>query len=66
MSLVDFGPWMGKTVVMHVSVGGSNVSLPCRIVGESNACVRVRLGDNGDVDIYKDMIGTIETDNDTA
>ena len=58
----NFSAWMGKSVVMNVVSGTSRVALCCRVVHESDELVRVRISDQWDVDIYKEMISAIELD----
>jgi hypothetical protein len=48
--------WMGKPVFLNLTAGGIKTALSCTIIGESNSTVRVRIGNQWDVDIYKEMI----------
>ncbi|HEY2932670.1 MAG TPA: hypothetical protein VGK99_13070 [Acidobacteriota bacterium] len=48
--------WMGKPVFLNLTAGGIKTTLFCTIIGESNSTVRVRIGNQWDVDIYKEMI----------
>jgi len=54
--------WVGKTVVLQVTLGDINVPLRGRLVGDVGDAVRLRVGDGWDVDIYKSMIIAIEED----
>ncbi len=47
---------------MNVVSGTSEVPLCCTLLSEFKGRVRVRIRDKWDVDIYKDMIGSIEAD----
>lgn len=60
----DFSPvysaWFGRPVVMLVVIRQCHVPMPCRIVGESVADVRVRLHPGWEMDIRKDLILAVE------
>ncbi len=60
----DFSPvysaWFGKPVVMLVVIRQCHVPMPCHIVGESAADVRVRLQPGWEMDIRKDLILAVE------
>ena len=60
----DFSPvyssWFGKPVVMLVVIRQCNLPMPCRIVGESDADVRVRIKPGWEMDIRKDLILAVE------
>jgi hypothetical protein len=60
----DFSPaysaWFGKPVVMLVVIRQCHVPMPCRIVGESAADVRVRIRPGWEMDIRKDLILAVE------
>lgn len=60
----DFSPvysaWLGKPVVMLVVIRQCHVPMPCHIVGESAADVRVRLQPGWEMDIRKDLILAVE------
>jgi hypothetical protein len=60
----DFSPvysdWFGKPVVMLVVIRQCHVPMPCHIVGESAADVRVRLHPGWEMDIRKDLILAVE------
>lgn len=55
--------WMGQAVVLQISAGDMRVPLRGTIVGESPDAVRFRIGDGWDVDIYKEMVLSVEEDN---
>ena len=48
------------SVFLLVTTGKIKTSLFCKIVGESDATVRVRISDHWDLDIYKDMILAVD------
>ena len=60
----DFSPlyssWFGKPVVMLVVIRQYPVPMPCRIVGESVADVRVRIQSGWEMEIRKDLILAVE------
>ena len=60
----DFSPaysaWFGKPVVMLVVIRECHVPMPCRIVGESAAEVRVRLHPGWEMNVRKELILAIE------
>ena len=60
----DFSPvyssWFGKPVVMLVVIRQCPVPMPCRIVGESVADVRVRIQSGWEMQIRKDLILAVE------
>ncbi len=58
-----YAVWLGHPVVLQVAAGDLKVPLRGTIVGESNAAVRLRIGEGWDVDIYKAMILAVEEDN---
>jgi hypothetical protein len=55
-----YSAWFGKPVVMLVVIRRYHVPMPCRIVGESVADVRVRLHLGWEMDIRKDLILAVE------
>jgi hypothetical protein len=61
---VGFSPvysaWFGKPVVMLVVIRQCHVPMPCRIVGESAANVRVRVQPGWEMDVRKDLILAVE------
>ena len=52
--------WMGIPVFLNVTAGGTKTALFCTIIGESYDTVRVRIADEWDVDIYKEMILVVD------
>lgn len=52
--------WMGIPVFLNVITGEAKTSLFCTIIGESDATVRIRIADQWDVDIYKEMILVVD------
>lgn len=55
-----YSSWLGKPVVMLVVIRQCHVPMPCRIVGESAADVRVRIQPGWEMDIRKDLILAVE------
>ena len=55
-----YSVWFGKPVVMLVVIRRCHVPMPCRIVGESAADVRVRIQPGWEMDIRKDLILAVE------
>jgi hypothetical protein len=55
-----YSSWLGKPVVMLVVIRQCHVPMPCRIVGESVADVRVRIHPGWEMDIRKDLILAVE------
>ena len=62
----DFSPvysaWFGKPVVLLVVIRQCHVPMPCSIVGESVADVRVRIQPGWELDIRKELILAVEED----
>ena len=60
----DFSPvysaWLGKLVVLLVVIRECHVPMPCRIVGESFADVRVRIQPGLELEIRKELILAVE------
>ena len=60
----DFSPaysaWFGKPVVLLVVIRQCHVPMPCRIVGESVADVRVRIQPGWEMDVRKELILAVE------
>ena len=54
--------WLGRAVVLHVEVGDIKVPLRGKLLKENPETVRMRIGEGWDVDIYKDMILSVEED----
>ena len=55
-----YSSWFGKRVVMLVAFGQCHVPVPCRIVGESAADVRVRLEHGWELDVSKELVLAVE------
>jgi hypothetical protein len=58
----SYATWMGQAVVLQVSTADLRVPLRGMIVGESSDALRVRIGENWDVDIFKNMILGVQED----
>jgi hypothetical protein len=62
----DFSPaysaWFGKPVVLLVVIRQCHVLMPCCIVGETFAEVRVRINPGYELGIRKDLILAVEED----
>jgi hypothetical protein len=60
----DFSPvysaWFGKPVVVLVVVRECHVPMPCRIVGETAADVRIRIHPGWELDVRKELIVAVE------
>lgn len=60
----DFSPaysaWLGKPVVLLVIIRRCHVPMPCHIVGESAADVRVRIPPSWEMVIKKELILAVE------
>ena len=54
--------WVGKSVILQVTLGDIKVPLRGRLVGDVGAALRMRVGDGWDVDIYKSMITAVQED----
>ena len=52
----------GKAVVLLVVIRQCRVPIPCRIVGESVADVRVRVQPGWEMDVQKELILAVEED----
>jgi hypothetical protein len=55
----NYATWMGKPVILSISAEKTKTDLPCTIIGESDVAVRVRIADQWDVEIYKEMIQAV-------
>lgn len=59
-----YAPWLHQAVRLQVASGNLRVALRGTIVGETAHTIRFRLEQNWDVDIFKNMILSIEEDRD--
>jgi hypothetical protein len=55
-----YSVWFDKSVVLFVAIRKCRVPLPCSIVGESVADVRVRIKPGWEMDIRKELILAVE------
>ena len=55
-----YSSWLGKPVVMLVVIRQCHVPMPCRIVGESAADVRVWIHPGWEMDVRKELILAVE------
>ena len=51
-----YSAWVGKPVVLLVEVRRCHIPMPCSIVGESVAVVRVRFKPGWEMDLRKELI----------
>ena len=51
-----YSSWFGKPVVILVVIRQCHVPMPCRIVGESAADVRVRIQPGWEMDVRKNLV----------
>jgi hypothetical protein len=62
----DFSPvyttWIGKPVVMLVVIRQCRIPMPCWIIAESVADVRVRIKPGWEMDVRKELILAVEED----
>jgi hypothetical protein len=58
----DYSAWFGKPVVMLVVIRQFHVPMPCRIVSESFANVRIRIQSGWEMDVRKELIVAVEED----
>ena len=57
-----YSAWVGKPVVLLVVIRQCQVPVPCRIVSESVAEVRVRIHPGWELDVHKELILAVEED----
>ena len=57
-----YASWIGHAVVLQIAITDLRVPLRGMIVGETEDALRFRVGENWDIDIYKNMILAIEED----
>jgi len=55
-----YSSWLGKSVVLLVVLRKCHIPLPCWIVGESTADVRVRIKPGWEMDVRKELILAVE------
>jgi hypothetical protein len=55
-----YSAWFGKPVVLLVVIRQCHIPMPCRIVGESHADVRVCIDPGWEMNVRKDIILAIE------
>ena len=55
-----YSSWFGKPVVMLVVIRQCHIPMPCQIVGESAADVRVRIRPGWEMDVRKELILAVE------
>lgn len=58
-----YSDWLGRQAILQVKTGESLVPLRGLVVDESNDVLRFRLDGCWEVDIYKEMVLRVETDN---
>jgi hypothetical protein len=57
-----YAVWIGQPVILQLAAADSRVPLRGIIVAESDDCIRFRVEQAWDVDIYKSMILAMEPD----
>ncbi len=55
-----YSAWLGKPVVLLVVIRQCPVPMPCSIVGESDAEVRVRIQPGWEMGVRKELILAVE------
>ncbi len=55
-----YSTWFGKPVVMLVVIRQCHVPMPCHIIGETAADVRVRMQPGWEMDVRKNLILAVE------
>jgi hypothetical protein len=58
-----YAPWLHQAILLQVASGDLRVVLRGTIVGETANAVRFRLEPNWEIDIFKNMILSVEEDN---
>ncbi|MCL6481893.1 MAG: hypothetical protein K6U02_09210 [Firmicutes bacterium] len=58
-----YAPWLHQAILLQVASSDLRVVLRGTIVGETDNAVRFRLEPNCEIDIFKNMILSIEEDN---
>jgi len=57
-----YADWLGKPVVLLVSIRQCRVPMPCSIVSESLTELRIRVQPGWEMDIRKDLVLGVEED----
>ena len=57
-----FGVWIGQPVILQLVAADLRVPLRGIIVAETDDCIRFRVEQAWDIDIYKSMILAVEQD----
>jgi len=57
-----YSAWLGKSVVLLVVIRQCHIPMPCSIVGESVAEVRIRIKPGWEMDLRKELILAVEED----
>ena len=55
-----YSAWLGKSVVLLVVIRQCHIPMPCSIVGESVAAVRIRIKPGWEMDLRKELILAVE------
>jgi hypothetical protein len=61
-SLPIYSTWLGRPVVLLIQIRQGRVPIPCSIIGESDADLRVLLRAGWEMDVRKELILAIEED----
>jgi hypothetical protein len=57
-----YSTWLGRPVVLLIQIRQGRVPIPCSIIGESDADLRVLLRAGWEMDVRKELILAIEED----
>ena len=57
-----YSTWLGRPVVLLIQIRQGRVPIPCSIIGESDADLRVLLHAGWEMDVRKELILAIEED----
>jgi len=55
-----YSAWFGKSVVLLIAIRQCQVPMPCCIIGESVAALRVRIKPGFEMDLRKELILAVE------
>jgi hypothetical protein len=55
-----FASWIGRSVVLRVTVGDSMVSVRGMLLKDGSERLKMRLAEGFDIDVYKDMVLAVE------